>query len=113
MSAEDSLTRKASYAIYFMYLGSIIIPTLPILGIIFAYIFENDARDFLKSHYQFQIRSFWISILYFGFSAILIPFMIGIPLMALCVIWWMIRNIKGLKSLLRDEPVSNPKTWLF
>lgn len=111
--SEDTLTHKITYAIYFMYLSSIVLPMLPILGVIFAYIFENDARDYLKSHYQLQIRTFWIGILYFGISAALIPVVIGIPLIPVCIIWWIIRNVKGLKSLLRNEPISNPKTWLF
>lgn len=110
---EDSLTQKITYAVYFMYLCSIVLPMLPILGVIFAYVFENDARDTLKSHYQYLIRSFWMAVLYFGLSAALVPFIIGIPLLTICVIWWIIRNVKGLKALLRDEPISNPKTWLF
>ena len=45
--------------------------------------------------------------MYSGISAALIPLLIGIPLVALCFIWWLhIRNVRGLKSLLREEPVA-------
>jgi uncharacterized membrane protein len=110
---EDTFTKKVVYAIYFMYLASIVLPMLPILGVIFAYIFENDAKGILKSHFQLQIRSFWLAILYFSISAALILVLIGIPLLFICYIWWIIRNVKGLKSLVREEPVAKPKTWLF
>jgi len=29
-----------------------------------AYIYKGDAPDWLKSHYRYQIRKFWIGILY-------------------------------------------------
>ena len=110
---EDITTRKVAYAVYTMYLAGIVLPMLPILGVIFAYIFENDARDILPSHYQQLIRTFWIGLLYFGLSALFIPILIGFPLLTLSFIWWIIRNVKGVKSLLRNEPISNPRTWLF
>jgi uncharacterized membrane protein len=113
---EDALTKKIAYAVYVMYLVCVILPVLPILpiiGVVFAYIFENDAKDILKSHFQLQIRSFWIGILYFGISIVLIPVIIGIPMVGICIIWWVIRNVKGLKSLVRNEAIAKPKTWLF
>lgn len=113
---EDSLTKKVAYTIYCLYLLSVILPILPILpiiGVIFAYIFENDAKDILKSHFQMQIRSFWLGILYFAISIVLIPVLVGIPLVFICIIWWIIRNAKGLKALIRHEAIANPKTWWF
>lgn len=109
---EDSATTKAAYVIYILYM-IICVPALPVLGIIFAYIFENDAKSFLKSHYTYLIRSFWIGLLYFSLSSLLIFLVIGILLLPLCIIWWLIRIVKGLKSLMRNEPIPNPKTWIF
>ena len=88
-------------------------PVLPIVAVIFAYIFENDAKNILKSHYQYFIRSFWIGMLYFGIAGLSVMVVIGILLVPLCIIWWIIRMTKGLKYLLRDEPVQYAKTWLF
>ncbi len=109
---EDSATTKAAYTIYILYL-IICIPALSVLGVVFAYIFQNDAKSILKSHYTYLIRSFWIGLLYFTISALSILIVIGILLVPLCIIWWLIRIVKGLKSLMRNEPISNPKTWLF
>ena len=111
-STEDSATTKVAYAIYILYMA-ICIPALPVLGILFAYIFENDTRLILKSHYNFLIRTFWIRLLYFSIASLLVLLVIGILLLPLCVIWWFIRLVKGLKSLIRNEPIPNPKTWLF
>ncbi len=110
---EDPAAKKVAYGIYLLYLSSIVLPMLIIVGIIFAYIFENDAKSILKSHYQYTIRSFWMGIIYFGLSTALISVAVGFVLVPLCVIWWVIRMGRGLKSLLKNEPIANPKTWLF
>jgi uncharacterized membrane protein len=112
-NAEDPAAKKVAYIIYILYLCSLVMPILPIVAVIFAYIFENDAKNILKSHYQYFIRSFWIGMLYFSIAGILVMIAIGILLIPLCVIWWIVRMAKGLKSLLRDEAIVNPKTWIF
>ncbi len=110
---EDPATRKIAYLIYVLYLCSVLLPILPIVGVIFGYIFENDAKAYLKSHYHYIIRSFWIGILYFLLATTSLIIVIGIVLVPLCLIWWLIRTAKGLKSLMRNEPIVRPETWLF
>lgn len=110
---EDPATRKMAYAIYITYLATIILPILPIVGVIFGYIFENDAKVYLKTHYHYIIRSFWIGCLYSMIAGVSLIVGIGIILIPLCMIWWLIRAAKGLKSLMRSEPIARPETWLF
>lgn len=110
---EDPVTRKVAYVIYVLYLATILMPILPIIGVIFGYIFENDAKNYLKSHYHYIIRSFWIAILYSIVASASLLIAIGVILIPLCVIWWLIRAAKGLKALLRNEPIAHPETWLF
>jgi len=110
---EDPSTKKMAYAIYVLYLVSLFFPVLPILAVIFAYIFDNDAKSILKSHYQYLIRSFWIGILYFTIAGLSVLVLIGLILVPLCIIWWIIRMAKGLKSLMRNEAIQRPRTWLF
>jgi uncharacterized membrane protein len=110
---EDPAVRKVAFAIYIMYLASFLLPVLPIVGVVFAYIYENDAKTFTRSHYQYLIRSFWLAVLYFTVAGLLVFLVIGLILLPICGIWWLIRLVKGLKSLLRNEPIQNPTTWLF
>jgi len=110
---EDPATRKMAYTIYVLYLATIVLPILPIIGVIFGYIFENDAKSYLKSHYHYIIRSFWIGILYSLIAGVSRIVVVGIVLIPLCLIWWLIRAAKGLKSLMRNQPISNPETWFF
>jgi uncharacterized membrane protein len=110
---EDAATHKMAYTIYVLYLAMIILPILPVIGVIFGYIFENDAKTYLKSHYHYIIRSFWLGLLYFSIAAVSLLVGIGIVLLPLFIIWWLIRSAKGLKSLMRNEAVARPETWLF
>ncbi|MCC2666579.1 MAG: hypothetical protein K0S63_495, partial [Gammaproteobacteria bacterium] len=107
--SENSVTKKVAYGIYILY----VLPGLPIVGVIFAYVFEKDAKTILKSHYQYLIRSFWIGILYTVVSLVLCPFIIGIALLVLSGIWWIIRMARGLRSLLYNEAIINPTSWIF
>lgn len=110
-TTEDELTIKATYAVYILYL-LLFFPALPFLGVVIAYVFENDAKFILKSHYTYLIRTFWIGLLYFSIASIFTLLLIGFLLLPLCVIWWYVRSVKGLKSLMRNEPISNSTTWL-
>ncbi len=112
--SEDSVTKKVIYGIYILYTFSTVLPVLPIIvGVIFAYVFQNDAKTILKSHYQYVIRSFWIGILYTVVSLALCPYVIGIALLLLSIIWWIIRMARGLRSLLYNEAIVNPTSWIF
>lgn len=110
---DDKAATKIAYLIYILYYLSLFCPPLAIASIVFAYIFENDAKTILASHYQYLIRSFWLSILYFGIAALLVIAVIGVFLIPICVIWWLIRLTKGLKSLMRNQPIINASTWIF
>jgi uncharacterized membrane protein len=49
----------------------------------------------------------------FGFVSLLLSVVaIGFLTWFATVLWYLIRCVKGLVLLLRDEPVSNPDTWL-
>lgn len=110
---EDTAAKKVAYGIYTLYLASTALPTLLVVGIILAYVFRNDAKVILISHYQYLIRTFWIGLLYFGISVALIPALVGMALIPICIIWWVIRIAIGLKSLMHNEAITNPKTWVF
>ena len=122
----DSIS--APRVVYVLFLAEFFIgPLGGLAGVVLAYVCRSDAPDRLVSHYRFQIRTFWIGWLYIliAFAAIVasIGFVrsdgFGLMLAAgsagwmFGVIWTIVRCIKGLKYELRDEPYSNPGTWLF
>ena len=110
---EERSLVKVSKTIYILYLVGFIFPIFTIIGVIVAYIYESDATDYLKSHFRYQIRGFWIYLLYYCISIILVAAVIGLLLLPLTMIWWIIRNIKGFKSADKEQVIDAPKTWTF
>lgn len=108
-----NLPRNIAVSIYILYIASVFIPPLSLIGVVFAYIFENDGKGYLESHYVYLIRTFWIGLLYFTISTIAIPVIIGFVLLFLSIIWWLIRVTKGFKDILQNNPVAKPRTWKF
>lgn len=97
--------------IYYLYLASIILGITNLIGVIMAYLYKGDAPDWLKTHYRFQIRTFWILMLYSFISFLLTFIVIGFFMLIGVLIWFVIRCVKGLKQLGKNEPIPNPTTW--
>jgi uncharacterized membrane protein len=56
---------------------------------------------------------FWIGLLYLVVGCILLYVIIGGFILLWWFIWSLIRNIKGLLALNRNEPIANPESWMF
>ena len=86
-----------------------------LVGVIIAHIRFPDATLLLPSHYQFQIRTFWIGLLYVVVGAVLVTFVpvIGVAILIWWVIWSLVRNIKGLLALNDHKAIQGPASWMF
>ena len=126
-----------------------------LVGLILAYIFAGDAAAEEKTHYTYQIRGFWIFLLYAVIlsviSLILALILLGpawfVEFAQLAQTWdnrggpdgmWFVREyigignfvgvffpflllplfaigrfIKGIRLLMKKQPIPNPKTWLI
>lgn len=116
-SVSDAVTgkdpSKSAFLIYILYLAGLLIPIVPIIGVVLAYMYRKDMTGWLESHNVFQIRTFWIALL-FGLVAMALTFVfIGWILYVALVIWLIVRCVKGLQAIGRREPIQDPNTWLF
>jgi len=113
VTSENPAEAGPAKIVYVLFLVSFILAITGIIGLIMAYIYRGDAPEWLKSHYRYQIRTFWIGLLY-GL-VVIISFVLG-PLVflttLLSAIWVIVRCVKGLKHLGRHEALPNPATWL-
>lgn len=99
--------------IYIFYLVGIVVGFTSVIGLIIAYIYRSDAAEWLKPHYRYQIRTFWIGLLYGIVTTVLMFALVGYFLYFLLVIWLVVRCVKGLKALGEKVPPAKPATWLF
>ena len=121
--------RSLTFIIYLLYLLALPIVTIwtVLIGLVLAYVNRDGAGPRARSHYIFQIRTFWTAIAWWiiggasiGLGLLLSPVLIGIPLALFgCLIfgvghlWFGIRCLAGLVYLVRDEAYPRPRSWLF
>jgi uncharacterized membrane protein len=110
---SKTTTEGTAKIVYILYLVGIVVGVTAIIGLILAYINRNDAEDWLQSHYQFQIRTFWIGILYTVIGGILTFIVVGYLVLLFWLIWLIVRCVKGMKYLNENQAHPNPKGWMF
>lgn len=113
MADSEQNSQNTAKIIYLLFLANIIIQFLGVIGVIVAYVNKNDAPAWLQSHYQFQIRTFWIGLLYIFTGVILAMAVVGYFVLLFWVVWVVIRCAKGIKYLDQKQPYPNPTTWFF
>lgn len=97
--------------VYVLYLLFFFAGLTPVIGVIVAYIYRDDAPDWLRSHYTFQIRTFWFGLLWSAIGTVLAIVLIGWLILLVVAIWWIVRCIKGLKAVSEQRGVPNPTSW--
>jgi len=102
-----------AFVVYVLYLIGYFTGLTTFIGVIIAYLQERSAGYALKSHYSFQIRTFWIGLLYLATGLVLLHFGIGVVIFLWWFVWSLVRNVKGLLALNRNEPITNPASWMF
>ena len=99
--------------IYVLYLVGLLFEITLLVGVVMAYVNRANAPETLRTHYQFQIRTFWIGLLYAVVSIILVLTIIGIFMLIFVLIWYLVRCIKGLQTASAGRPVTKPTSWMF
>lgn len=109
----SSSERNLVNIIYILYLASLIFGVTAVIGVIMAYVNYRDAPEWLETHYDFQIRTFWIGLFYLVIGVATAYIIVGIFVILFWVIWLIVRCARGMKYLARGEPHPDPMSWLF
>lgn len=110
---DTKVSTSSAQIIYILYLVGLVIGITALVGVIMAYINKKEAPEWLQTHYQFQIRTFWIGLLFLVVGTITSAFIIGIFILLFWLVWLIIRVVKGMKALGANEAVPNPTSWMF
>jgi uncharacterized membrane protein len=105
--------RILAVAVYVLYCVGYFTGVSALIGVIIAHVKVDDTDPVLRSHYQFQIRTFWIGLLYLVIGFLLCFILVGFLLLAWWFVWSLIRIVKGLISASENKPIANPQSWLF
>lgn len=112
-TSDQSSAKGMAQIVYILYLVGLIFGITGIVGVIMAYVYKDEAPDWLKSHYRFQIRTFWIGLLYLFVGALLSFILIGYLILLFWAIWLIVRCVKGLKALEAGVAYPEPTGWWF
>ncbi|MBB3189931.1 DUF4870 family protein [Halomonas cerina] len=100
--------------VYALHLAGIITGGLTsLIAVVMAYVYRGKGPAWLDEHYRYQIRTFWIALLYFAVSGLLTLVVIGFLTWLAAVVWLVIRCVKGLKALNERRAPDDVDTWLF
>jgi len=81
-----------------------------IVAVILNYVKRGDARGtFLESHFRWQIRTFWFTLLWCVIGGVLIATLIGtivaVPLFLVVGVWVIYRVVRGWLALKDGKPI--------
>lgn len=102
---------NVGHAIYACYAVGFFIGVTWLVGIIVAYVKRDEAKGtWMESHFSWQIRTFWWSLLWCVLGWVLFVTLVGIvvavPLWIAAWLWALYRVIKGWVRLNDVKPVS-------
>ena len=123
-AAAGSDARTMILVVYGLYFAGFITGGLTtVVGAVLAYFSRGSAPDWAESHYDFQIRTFWLFLLgvvaLVGFTLVsvvltvvlvgLVGFLLLGPLWLALLVWYGVRCAIGFNHALSMRPYPNPR----
>jgi uncharacterized membrane protein len=104
---QDLANKNITQIIYGLYAASIIVGVTYFVGIVLNYVKRDDVRGtWLESHFTWQIRTFWYSLLWFVVGFPLIAAVgLGFVVWVVAGIWYIYRIVKGWLRLSESKPM--------
>jgi uncharacterized membrane protein len=99
--------------VYILYFIGYFTGVTALIGVIIAHVQGGGPDPVLNSHYQFQVRTFWIGLLYIVVGSVLSMILIGFAILLWWLIWSLVRCVKGVLALNENRPIANPSSWMF
>jgi uncharacterized membrane protein len=106
MSQDLEKARNLTQIVYFLYAASIIAGITAIVAIIINYVKRDEvAGTWLESHFRWQIRTFWFSVMWAVIGGITSFILIGFVIMGVAGIWAIYRIVKGMLNFYDNKPM--------
>jgi uncharacterized membrane protein len=99
--------------VYVLYLVGFAVGLTAIAGVVMAHVSRDQAEDWVKTHFSFQIRTFWYGFGMLVLGVILAFVLIGYLVLLFWFVWTLVRCIKGILALNDNRPIANPASLLF
>lgn len=85
------------------------------VGLVLCYVWQNDpdTQPWEKSHFQYQIRTFWLGLLGMVIGAILLLVFIGLFVWLAVAVWTIVRCAMSFTQAQKGQAMPDPKTFLW
>jgi uncharacterized membrane protein len=104
--ARETALRQLAMVVYILQIASILVGITLIAAVIINYVKRKDVEGtWLESHFRWQIRTFWYSVLWFGVGLALLLVVVGIFVLMAAAMWLLYRAIKGWLELEERRPM--------
>ncbi|MCR4531239.1 DUF4870 family protein [Acinetobacter venetianus] len=104
---QDQL-RQYTLIAYGLYAASIFVGLTSIAAVIMNYIKRDEVKGtWLESHFEWQIKTFWITLIAGLIGFVLTFVLIGIPVLLAASIWFIYRIVKGLVVFMDNKPIGD------
>lgn len=98
--------KNITTVVYALQAASFLLGITYFVAIIINYVKLDDARGtWLESHFRWQIRTFWFSLLWFVLGGVTFILIIGYFILFACGLWFIYRIIKGWLNLNDGKPM--------
>jgi len=98
---------------YALLLANLVTGFTAVVGVVIAYVQRGKGPGWLDDHFRYQIRTFWIGLIYAVVASVLSLIVIGLPLLLALAVWLIIRAVKGFKALQERRSPDNLDSWLI
>ena len=100
-------------AVYVLYLVGFFNGLTAVIGAIIAYLKRDQTDAVSQSHFQFQLKTFLIGLLYLFIAAATLRVGLGFLVLLWWFVWTLMRCIKGMLALNAGQAIADPNSWLF
>lgn len=92
--------------VYACYVGAVLWGVTLLIGVAIAYVYRASATGTIyRSHYDYQIATFWKAMLGFLVGVLFLMVGVGVVIMVGTYIWLMVKTFKGWRALSQGTPV--------
>jgi uncharacterized membrane protein len=107
--AREASLRRLTMIVYALQIASFLLGFTLIVAVIINYLQRGEvAGTWLESHFRWQIRTFWYSLLWLGVGIALLVVVIGFFVLMGSALWLLYRAIKGWLSLEEGKAMYAP-----
>jgi uncharacterized membrane protein len=96
LDENERRLNNLTLTVYILQAVSLLVGVTGIVAVIINYVKRDDVRGTLyESHFEWQIRTFWLALLGYVIGAVLTWLLVGFVILFAVWVWYIYRVVKG------------------